>query len=59
LVLGTVRAGDIVTDLHQLTVATAHAAIAAMAIHDRLPRNLRYASGAFIGVLRAAWVSFD
>jgi thioredoxin reductase (NADPH) len=34
-------AGDVVTDLHQLSVATGHAAIAATHIHNRLPRNLR------------------
>lgn len=37
---GLYAAGDIVSDLHQLVVATAHAAIAATAIHNRLPRNL-------------------
>jgi thioredoxin reductase (NADPH) len=34
-------AGDVVSDLHQLTVATGHAAIAATAIHDLLPSNPR------------------
>jgi thioredoxin reductase (NADPH) len=34
-------AGDVVTDLHQLSVAVGHAAIAATAIHARLTRNLR------------------
>jgi thioredoxin reductase (NADPH) len=34
-------AGDVVTDLHQLSVATGHAAIAATDIHNRLPSNLR------------------
>jgi thioredoxin reductase (NADPH) len=34
-------AGDVVSDLHQLAVATGHAAIAATAIHHRLSRNLR------------------
>jgi thioredoxin reductase (NADPH) len=34
-------AGDVVSDLHQLAVATGHAAIAATAIHNRLGRNLR------------------
>jgi len=38
---GLYAAGDVVTDLHQLTVATGHAAIAATAIHNRLPRNFR------------------
>jgi thioredoxin reductase (NADPH) len=34
-------AGDVVSDLHQLTVATGHAAIAATSIHNRLRRNPR------------------
>lgn len=34
-------AGDVVTDLHQLSVAIGHAAIAATAIHNQLARNLR------------------
>ena len=34
-------AGDVVTDLHQLSVAIGHAAVAATAIHNRLPSNLR------------------
>jgi thioredoxin reductase (NADPH) len=34
-------AGDVVTDLHQLSVATGHAAIAATDIHNRLAPNLR------------------
>lgn len=38
---GLFGAGDVVTDLHQLSVATGHAAIAATAVHNRLPRNLR------------------
>ena len=33
--------GDVVTDLHQLTVATGHAAVAATDIHNRLPANFR------------------
>jgi thioredoxin reductase (NADPH) len=32
-------AGDVVTDLHQLSVAFGHAAIAATDIHSRLPHN--------------------
>jgi thioredoxin reductase (NADPH) len=32
-------AGDVVTDLHQLSVAFGHAAIAATDIHNRLPAN--------------------
>jgi hypothetical protein len=32
---------DVVTDLHQIAVATGHAALAATAIHNRLPRNPR------------------
>jgi thioredoxin reductase (NADPH) len=38
---GLYAAGDVVADLHQLSVATAHAAIAATAIHNSLPPNLR------------------
>jgi thioredoxin reductase (NADPH) len=33
--------GDVVSDLHQLTVATGHAAVAATNIHNRLPANYR------------------
>jgi thioredoxin reductase (NADPH) len=36
---GLYAAGDVVTDLHQISVATGHAAIAATAIHNSLPRN--------------------
>jgi thioredoxin reductase (NADPH) len=38
---GLYAAGDVVTDLHQISVAIGHAAIAATAIHNRLPRNDR------------------
>jgi thioredoxin reductase (NADPH) len=38
---GLYAAGDVVTDLHQLSVAIGHAAIAATAIHKRLPANPR------------------
>jgi thioredoxin reductase (NADPH) len=38
---GLYAAGDVVTDLHQLSVAFGHAAIAATDIHNRLPRNCR------------------
>jgi thioredoxin reductase (NADPH) len=38
---GLFAAGDVVTDLHQLSVATGHAAVAATAIHNRLPRGFR------------------
>jgi len=38
--------GDVVTDLHQLTVATGHAAVAATNIHNRLPANFRTKVGA-------------
>jgi thioredoxin reductase (NADPH) len=38
---GLYAAGDVVTDLHQLSVASGHAAIAATAIHNNLPRNFR------------------
>jgi thioredoxin reductase (NADPH) len=40
-VAGLYAAGDVVSDLHQLTVATGHAALAATAIHNSLPRNFR------------------
>jgi thioredoxin reductase (NADPH) len=38
---GLYAAGDVVSDLHQLSVAVGHAAIAATAIHNELERNLR------------------
>lgn len=38
---GLYAAGDVVSDLNQLSVATAHAAIAATRIHKKLERNLR------------------
>jgi len=38
---GLYAAGDVVTDLHQLSVAIGHAAVAATAIHNRLPSNPR------------------
>ena len=38
---GLYAAGDVASDLHQINVGTAHAAIAATDIHNRLPRNLR------------------
>jgi len=34
-------AGDVVTDLHQLSIAFGHAALAATQIHNRLPPNWR------------------
>jgi thioredoxin reductase (NADPH) len=40
-VTGLYAAGDVVTDLHQLSVAVGHAAIAATAIHNSLPFNPR------------------
>jgi thioredoxin reductase (NADPH) len=40
-VAGLYAAGDVVSDLHQLVVAEGHAAIAATAIHNSLPINLR------------------
>jgi thioredoxin reductase (NADPH) len=40
-VAGLYAAGDVVTDLHQLTVATGHAAIAATDIHNELGPNWR------------------
>jgi thioredoxin reductase (NADPH) len=38
---GLYAAGDVVTDLHQLSVAFGHAAVAATHIHNQLPRNYR------------------
>lgn len=38
---GLYAAGDVVSDLHQISVATGHAAIAATAIHNHLPHNFR------------------
>ena len=38
---GILAAGDVVSDLHQLSVAVGHAAIASTAIHNMLPRNFR------------------
>ena len=38
---GLYAIGDVVTDLHQIAVATGHAAVAATAIHNRLPANPR------------------
>jgi len=38
---GIYAAGDVVSDLHQLSVAFGHAAIAATHIHNRLPTNWR------------------
>ena len=38
---GLYAAGDVVTDLHQLSVAIGHAAVAATAIHNWLPSNPR------------------
>ena len=39
---GIYAVGEVVSDLHQLTVATGHAAVAATNIHNRLPANLRF-----------------
>ena len=38
---GLYAAGDVVSDLHQISVGTGHAAIAATAVHNSLPRNFR------------------
>ena len=38
---GLYAVGDVVSDLHQIAVATGHAAIAATAVHNRLPANPR------------------
>jgi thioredoxin reductase (NADPH) len=40
-VAGLYAAGDVVSDLHQISVATGHAAVASTAIHNGLPRNFR------------------
>jgi thioredoxin reductase (NADPH) len=40
-IAGLYAAGDVVSDLHQISVATGHAAIAATAIHNGLERNAR------------------
>jgi thioredoxin reductase (NADPH) len=40
-VQGLYAAGDVVSDLHQIAVATGHAAIAATHIHKSSPRNFR------------------
>jgi len=40
-VAGLYAAGDVVSDLHQLSVAEGHAAVAATAIHNSLSRNFR------------------
>jgi thioredoxin reductase (NADPH) len=40
-VAGLYAIGDVVSDLHQIAVATGHAATAATHIHNSLPRNLR------------------
>jgi len=43
---GLYAIGDVVSALNQISVAVGHAAIAATAIHNALPRNLREASAA-------------
>ena len=42
---GLYAIGDVVSALNQISVAMGHAAIAATAIHNRLPRNWREAQG--------------
>jgi thioredoxin reductase (NADPH) len=44
---GLYAAGDVVSDLHQIAVATGHAAIAATHIHKLLPPSRREAAKAF------------
>jgi thioredoxin reductase (NADPH) len=39
-VQGIYAAGDVVSDLHQISVGIGHAAIAATKIHNELERNL-------------------
>jgi thioredoxin reductase (NADPH) len=43
---GIYAAGDVVSDLHQIAVATGHAAIAATHIHKSLPENFKGADAA-------------
>jgi thioredoxin reductase (NADPH) len=38
---GLYAVGDVVSDLHQIAVATGHAALAATHVHNSLPRNFR------------------
>jgi thioredoxin reductase (NADPH) len=40
-VAGLYAIGDVVSDLHQIAVATGHAAVAATHVHNSLPRNFR------------------
>jgi thioredoxin reductase (NADPH) len=40
-VAGLYAIGDVVSDLHQIAVATGHAAVAATHVHNGLPRNFR------------------
>lgn len=40
-IAGLYGIGDVVSDLHQIAVATGHAAVAATHIHNDLPRNFR------------------
>jgi thioredoxin reductase (NADPH) len=40
-VAGLYAIGDVVSDLHQIAVATGHAAVAATQVHNSLPRNFR------------------
>jgi thioredoxin reductase (NADPH) len=40
-IAGLYAAGDVVSDLHQIAVATGHAAVAATHIHNALPHNYR------------------
>ena len=41
-IAGLYAAGDVVSDLHQISVATAHAAIAATGIHNHLAPNMPF-----------------
>jgi thioredoxin reductase (NADPH) len=41
VVAGIFADGDVVSDLHQIAVATGHAAIAATHIHKSLPENFK------------------
>ena len=53
-VAGLYAAGDVVTDLHQISVATGHAAIAATGMHNSLGRNFRAGASAAPASLRKA-----
>jgi thioredoxin reductase (NADPH) len=51
---GLYAAGDVVSDFHQIAVATAHAAVAATHIHKSLPASLRTRSADHVP--NGAWI---